>query len=45
MNSVVRQLLEQQTDVVMVDTGDSYEGICATTAARTSPIPRRSPSP
>ena len=28
MNSVVRQLLEQQTDVVMVDTGDSYEGIC-----------------
>ena len=29
MNSVVRQLLEQDTDVVMVDTGDSYEGICA----------------
>lgn len=28
MNSVVRQLLEQHTDVVMVDTGDSYEGIC-----------------
>lgn len=28
MNSVVRQLLEQQTEVVMVDTGDSYEGIC-----------------
>ena len=28
MNSVVRQLLEQDTDVVMVDTGDSYEGIC-----------------
>ena len=27
-NSVVRQLLEQNTDVVMVDTGDSYEGIC-----------------
>lgn len=27
MNSVVRQLLEQGTDVVMVDTGDSYEGI------------------
>jgi len=24
----VRQLLEQNTDVVMVDTGDSYEGIC-----------------
>lgn len=30
MNSVVRQLLEQDTDVVMVDTGDSYEGICNT---------------
>lgn len=29
MNSVVRQLLEQGTDVVMVDTGDSYEGINA----------------
>ena len=29
MNSVVRQLLEQNTDVVMVDTGDSYEGICS----------------
>ena len=28
MNSVVRQLIEQNTDVVMVDTGDSYEGIC-----------------
>ena len=28
MNSVVRQLIEQGTDVVMVDTGDSYEGIC-----------------
>lgn len=28
MNSVVRQLLEQDTEVVMVDTGDSYEGIC-----------------
>lgn len=27
-NSVVRQLLEQNADVVMVDTGDSYEGIC-----------------
>lgn len=27
-NSMVRQLLEQGTDVVMVDTGDSYEGIC-----------------
>ena len=29
MNSVVRQLLEQNTNVVMVDTGDSYEGICS----------------
>lgn len=28
MNSVVRQLLEQNTEVIMVDTGDSYEGIC-----------------
>lgn len=28
MNSVVRQLLEQNTDVVMVDTGNSYEGLC-----------------
>ena len=27
MNSVVAQLLMQGTDVVMVDTGDSYEGI------------------
>lgn len=28
MNSVVAQLLMQDTDVVMIDTGDSYEGIC-----------------
>lgn len=28
MNSVVRQLHEQRTDVVMVDTGNSYEGLC-----------------
>lgn len=27
MNSVVAQLLMQDTDVVMIDTGDSYEGI------------------
>ena len=27
-NSVVRQLHEQGTDVVMVDTGNSYEGLC-----------------
>lgn len=29
MNSVVRQLYEQDTDIVMVDTGNSYEGLCA----------------
>ena len=28
MNSVVRQLHEQNTDIVMVDTGNSYEGLC-----------------
>ena len=28
MNSVVRQFWEQNTDVVMVDTGNSYEGLC-----------------
>ena len=28
MNSVVRQLYEQDTDIVMVDTGNSYEGLC-----------------
>ena len=28
MNSVVRQLWEQNTDVVIVDTGNSYEGLC-----------------
>ena len=28
MNSVVRQMWEQDTDVVMVDTGNSYEGLC-----------------
>ena len=28
INSVVRQLHEQNTDVVMVDTGNSYEGLC-----------------
>ena len=28
MNSVVRQLWEQNTDIVMVDTGNSYEGLC-----------------
>lgn len=28
MNSVIRQLHEQNTDVVMVDTGNSYEGLC-----------------
>lgn len=29
MNSVVRQLYEQNTDIVMVDTGHSYEGLCS----------------
>ena len=29
MNTVVRQLYEQDTDVVIVDTGDSYEGLCS----------------
>ena len=28
MNSVVRQMYEQGTDVVLVDTGNSYEGLC-----------------
>lgn len=28
MNGVVRQLYEQDTDIVLVDTGHSYEGIC-----------------
>ena len=28
MNSVVRQLWEQDTDIVMVDIGNSYEGLC-----------------
>ena len=28
INSMVRQLHEQGTDVVMVDTGNSYEGLC-----------------
>lgn len=27
-NSVMRQMWEQNTDVVMVDTGNSYEGLC-----------------
>lgn len=29
MNTVVRQYFEQNTDVVIVDTGDSYEGQCS----------------
>lgn len=29
MNTVMRQLYEQDTDCVIVDTGDSYEGICS----------------
>ena len=29
MNTVVRPYYEQNTDVVIVDTGDSYEGLCS----------------
>ena len=29
MNTVARQYYEQNTDVVIVDTGDSYEGVCS----------------
>ena len=29
MNTVVRQYYEQNTDIVIVDTGDSYEGQCS----------------
>ena len=29
MNTVVRQYYEQNTDIVIVDTGDSYEGLCS----------------
>lgn len=29
MNGVLRQFYEQDTDCVIVDTGDSYEGICS----------------
>ena len=29
MNSVVRQMWEQNTDVVTVDTGNAHEGLCA----------------
>lgn len=29
MNTFVRQLREQNTDIVIVDTGDSYEGVCS----------------
>lgn len=28
MNTVMRQYYEQDTDIVIVDTGDSYEGLC-----------------
>ena len=28
-NTVLRQYYEQNTDIVVVDTGDSYEGLCA----------------
>lgn len=29
MNTVMRQYREQDTDIVIVDTGDSYEGLCS----------------
>lgn len=29
MNSVVRQLYAQDTDIILVDTGHSYEGLCS----------------
>lgn len=29
MNTVMRQYYEQDTDIVLVDTGDSYEGLCS----------------
>lgn len=29
MNGLVRQLHEQDTDIILVDTGNSYEGLCA----------------
>ncbi|MDD5862632.1 MAG: TraG family conjugative transposon ATPase [Prevotella sp.] len=29
MNTVMRQYYEQDTDIVIVDTGDSYEGLCS----------------
>ena len=29
MNSVCRQLYEQNTDIILVDTGNSYEGLCS----------------
>lgn len=41
MNSEVRQLPEQETEVVMVDTGDSYEGICGYFKGPTSPTRKR----
>lgn len=28
-NTVMRQYYEQDTDIVIVDTGDSYEGLCS----------------
>ena len=34
MNSVVRQMYEQDTDIVMVDTGNSYEGLCSYVGGR-----------
>lgn len=34
MNSVVRQMYEHDTDIVMVDTGNSYEGLCSYVGGR-----------
>lgn len=34
MNTIVRQYYEQSTDTVIIDTGDSYEGLCASFGGR-----------
>ena len=47
MNTVMRQYYEQDTDIVIVDTGDSYEGrLCSYFRGHLrSPIARKSQSP
>lgn len=45
MNTVMRQYYEQDTDIVIVDTGDSYEGLCSYFEAPIFPIARKSQSP